>query len=953
MALVASGGLLMLYKALLLDTGANCNSIPIRTVNRLGLTIFDAETGARVARCDGSPAEFTKYCYVDVILAAGTPYMTLHRLHAFVTFTNDTTWDFLVGTGPLKNALKLTIDLYRGIATSEAAVSLGMREKVTLPLIELTPPADARSKRNEDPRVCLATEIFDDRAPPLHGAALSEAVGEDRLALSGERCAFSRAHPELVDLLASFLEELRLKRFNQEERREMLDARCQSMVEAGILRPSSLMRAELTGRINLHAESSKFEPPAPGTSVTGQMLGLLQATSHSQREANVATRSEWSDAEEPVSVAHITPVSLTATQIDSGYPDLTQEQEAGSETDYMLASAQPWAGMTVNPWDNEDKKGSWSQQRLYVDRTGYARLCTLCEEDGENVPDEGFVRVKFPRCGERKSVLETELLWPDFTLVDQKVDKETKVASDTWATRASYRKDSDQVTLPDCRAHREAGRHTMADVQESLNAQQVYPTGVVTGVLMWDRMARQFCVLSEKTRVQWELMEKMVRHTMAGSASMSPMGKVTGEFQLPFYYEKDQRWRYQPLKYVQRVDVADLRARLKVKYDEVVAVFSNNAAALEYLHLGESRVMLAACKTEDKARDALDTYGTRRDPAPRPPAPRLKTVRRDEAGPSGSVPPTPSAPPRLRHQTWPNGAFDPQSQDYYPSVFQGTYEAESDTNSEDTSRKFEWLNPREIAEFAKLDGQTGFLVPYRCFKGKIKFQLGRPYAERGKGLRTCELSSRTMHRYASSAAVGQRGECLPLGGQSRGCTGGLLGTIRMHVEHLGTSQELVEIAKSHLVDGPQQGTLRVLKTRANSYSKAVYYLCEDHRYYLARESYGVVFTLEYLSSGTRKFDRCSWVTWDKSAVMHREPLSELTSLVGPALLAEERRAEVQAQLCGEFMRCLDSTTEDGDPHRGQGEEDEEVNSASERPTDLAAGGDRDPSSLRTTTLSPL
>ncbi|KAK3238654.1 hypothetical protein CYMTET_51350 [Cymbomonas tetramitiformis] len=95
MALVAAGGLLMLYKALLLDTGANCNIIPIRTVKQLGLTIFDAETGARVARCDGSPAEFTKYCYMDVILAAGTPYMALHRLHAFVTFTNDTTWGFL------------------------------------------------------------------------------------------------------------------------------------------------------------------------------------------------------------------------------------------------------------------------------------------------------------------------------------------------------------------------------------------------------------------------------------------------------------------------------------------------------------------------------------------------------------------------------------------------------------------------------------------------------------------------------------------------------------------------------------------------------------------------------------------------------------------------------------------------------------------------------------------
>ncbi|KAK3270242.1 hypothetical protein CYMTET_21347 [Cymbomonas tetramitiformis] len=50
MALVASGGLLMLYTALLFDTGANCNIIPIRAGKQLGLTIFDAATGARVAR---------------------------------------------------------------------------------------------------------------------------------------------------------------------------------------------------------------------------------------------------------------------------------------------------------------------------------------------------------------------------------------------------------------------------------------------------------------------------------------------------------------------------------------------------------------------------------------------------------------------------------------------------------------------------------------------------------------------------------------------------------------------------------------------------------------------------------------------------------------------------------------------------------------------------------------
>ncbi|KAK3274948.1 hypothetical protein CYMTET_16901 [Cymbomonas tetramitiformis] len=1006
MALMASGGLLMLYKALLLDTGANCNIIPIRTVNRLGLTIFDAETGARVARCDGSPAEFTKYCYVDVVLAAGTPYMTRHRLHAFVTYTNDTTWDFLVGTGPLKNALKLTIDLYRGIATSEAAVSLGMREKVTLPLIELTPPVDARSKRNEDPRVCLATEIFDDDAtlartlapafegcaPPPREAVSLDTRGEDRLALAGERCtpapcAFSRNHPELVDLLASWLEEMRLRRFNSEER-ERLDARCQSMVEAGFLKPSSMMRVELTGRVSLHAESTTYEPPVPGTSITDQMLGMLQASSRSQREANVATRSEWSSVEEPAGRGSVMPASLATTQTDPRYPDLTPEQEAESEADFKLASVQPWVGMAVNPWDYQDKESSWSQQRLYIDRTGYARLCTLCEEGNGSGVDAGFVQVQFSRCGEFKTILETELLWPDFTLVDQKVDKETKIPSEAWTTRASGRKDNDQVPLPDCGAHWEAGRYTMASVQETLNTHQIYP-GVVTGKLMWDKVARQFCVLSEHTRAQWDLMERMVRHTMEGAANMSPMGKVTGEFQLPFYYEKDQRWQYQHLKYVQRVDIADLRARLKVRYDKEVAgvedlgvnmvpqltlsdaadkvgkfypvtdgeggngeVFSTNAAAVEYLHLGDNaRVMLGACKTEEQAHDALDTYGARRNPPVRTPKTlrTLKMVRGDEAGPSGSTPPPSSATLRLRHQTWPNGAFDPARPEYHTSVFQGTYEPESPTRSENTAGGADWLDLEGISEFTALHGQTVFLIQYRCFKGEIEFQLGKPYAQRGKGVHTQQLSSKTLHRYSSSAGVGQRGEFLPLGGQSKGCTGGLLGTLQKHMEHLVDRTQLLEIARSHLSNGPQQGTLRVFKTRANAQSKAVNYLFEDHRYYRERGPGEMAFTLEYLSSGTRKFDCCSWETWNKVAVMHREPLSAFTSLVGPALLAEAHRAEVQEHLRNDFMRCLDPIEGEDDSHAGSEEEDGSISGHS---PDLAAAAGVSTHTCRTRTPSP-
>ncbi|KAK3251560.1 hypothetical protein CYMTET_3071 [Cymbomonas tetramitiformis] len=198
----------------------------------------------------------------------------------------------------------------------------------------------------------------------------------------------------------------------------------------------------------------------------------------------------------------------------------------------------------------------------------------------------------------------------------------------------------------------------MAEVQESLNSLQTYPSGVITGTLMWDTKEYTFCVLVETVRAHWSLVEKLIRHTECNNERMA------GELQLPFYYEADQRWHYQPLKYIQEVDIADLRERLQERYAEVSSgrraapllllsdltckankvcpvtdgeggpgeVFTCNAAAQEYLHLGEERVMLSACKTEENALEALDMYGIRRPP---PPAPVHKTTRRGEAGPSG------------------------------------------------------------------------------------------------------------------------------------------------------------------------------------------------------------------------------------------------------------------------------------------------------------------------------
>ncbi|KAK3288291.1 hypothetical protein CYMTET_4230, partial [Cymbomonas tetramitiformis] len=132
------------------------------------------------------------------------------------------------------------------------------------------------------------------------------------------------------------------------------------------------MQVELTGRVDLHAEDLKFDNPAPGTSVTDKMLHLLQATSCGQRESNLMMRSEWGGPEGAVDAALTTPAGLTATQFHPRHPDLTQEREAASEEEYNLTSTQPWQGMAVHPCGGESKEGSWSQQRLFVDRTGYA-----------------------------------------------------------------------------------------------------------------------------------------------------------------------------------------------------------------------------------------------------------------------------------------------------------------------------------------------------------------------------------------------------------------------------------------------------------------------------------------------------------------------------------------------------------------------------------------------------
>ncbi|KAK3253750.1 hypothetical protein CYMTET_37010 [Cymbomonas tetramitiformis] len=389
MALISAWGVLMLYRAILYDTGANCNIIPIRRVLELGLAIYDVETSARVTRCDGTPTAFSKYCYVEVVLAAGTPYMTLHRLHAFISYASHTTWDFLVGTGPLKNALRITLDLYRGTAISEAPLLLGMKQKVVLPLIELKAPVDGGRKRERDPRVCLMSEIYDRTATQTHAVTDLMEAPDDDIAL----------------------------------------------------------------------------------------------------QVNVGERPLWTED---------TPRHC---------PSLTMGEREDSRAAFLAKSRRPWVGSMCHSWDvdprsHQEKPGSWAEQRLFVDRHGWARLCRLVPPEAAlthcEASDPNLVLVQFQRCRQLKWVAEKELHWPDFTSVDQEWDPRSL----SWQTCADTKPGKDKVEPPNChwlRNDHPENWPVIQQLQDSLVQVQKLPSGLTKGTLMWDLELHTFGVRTNST----------------------------------------------------------------------------------------------------------------------------------------------------------------------------------------------------------------------------------------------------------------------------------------------------------------------------------------------------------------------------------------------------------------------------------------------------------------------
>ncbi|KAK3237000.1 hypothetical protein CYMTET_52898 [Cymbomonas tetramitiformis] len=572
----------MLYRAILMDTGANCNIIAIAVVRRLGLTVYEASTGAKVTRCDNSPTKFTHYCYVDVILAAGTPHMTLHRLYAFVTFEPENSWDLLIGTGPLKNSLMIDIKLGSGVAVSHAPTILGMDAQVVLPLVDMTPPRRPDLPRRVDLAVCLKSEIFGQgmecewlRHPPL-------STREERFAASG----------------------FRLEHIDDGDESPVGSPAPSPRHLAERPRPRAITRAELEAR-NRHrtcplegGRRSALAPLAPAVQAASERILAQFYEEPSPWEGGHA---RW----------------FTEDQVAGGRPSLN------APLDY-----------------------NWADQRLYLDRNHIARLCRILQcpaQDMPTKPSQDHVCVELTRCREQKWVTVDQLMSPNWLYVDQKLqhdeEKDRWILDGNYMTHIPSSASKQDVVMPRERGISRLDLNPIQKLQDKLQALFKYPSGEVTGTLMWDLKERVLCVQPRAATQYLDLMGCTLDHALVYNGE-----ELLQELQLPHWYESTGVWAYQLLRYLCPVDVESLSDGILQRYVrhghegpplELVSldsnakyypvgdglggpgrVFSENAAAQEYVRLGEMRKMLKSVNTKQQGYDALDADAERRPPPP-------------------------------------------------------------------------------------------------------------------------------------------------------------------------------------------------------------------------------------------------------------------------------------------------------------------------------------------------
>ncbi|KAK3250220.1 hypothetical protein CYMTET_40397 [Cymbomonas tetramitiformis] len=885
LALVSSGGELMLYRAILMDTGANCNIISIAVVRRLGLTVYEASTGAKVTRCDNSPTKFTHYCHVDVILAAGTPHMTLHRLHAFVTFEPENSWDLLIGTGPLKNSLMIDIKLGSGVAVSHAPSILGMDTQVVLPLVDMTPPKRPNQPRRVDPAVCLKTEIFGQDVVCEWPSHQPPSAGEERSAASGVRS-------EHID----------------------------------------------------DGDVSPVPSPLPSPREPGE-LPRPRISSHSELQQRCRT---WTC---PLDSRRMSSMKLLEPAVQAESKRLLEQ---------FYGTPIPWEGGRVREfWD--DREGDvlpsyrWGEQRLYRDRHNIARLCRILLHPGQDMPSrpsDEHVCVEFARCREQKWVTRDQLKFPSWLAIDQKL-------------------------------------HCMIKkLQDKVQALLTYPSGEVTGTLMWDLEKRAFCVQPNTATQYLDLMHCTLDHAAVFNGE-----ELLQELQLPHWYESTGVWAYQLLRYLHPVDMESLtdgiyedwcrhgQERLPLELVPLDSnakfypvedglggpgrLFASNAAAQEYLRLGESRRMLKTVNSEQEGYTAIRAGAARRPPPPhstqvtkrvtaRPSAPaaeagpsratagpsRARSLSRERlarsksppravhsptpsppdssppparaaaagpssaaAGPSrarvprgarsrspGDAPPTPASPPSpaRTQQLSPSPTRTP------PSPLGSDWSAVRNATNASARSSHDFLTVEEVEALKHRSNLTVFMVKFgadRCRNRPVVYELGACYSERGLQLREHPgISSSVAKRHDKTISCAQRGWRPPLGGQT--ASSNLLeavGSAYSDLVQFGREGQHARNIVGSLCAYVAQQSAHVLCCRERPHAKPVYYIFEDHTRCLPWQTH---FTDENLMRGDRKFTQMLWGSKQVADPWVREALESLEARLFPAAAPPALQARV-------------------------------------------------------------
>ncbi|KAK3238932.1 hypothetical protein CYMTET_51101 [Cymbomonas tetramitiformis] len=289
------------------------------------------------------------------------------------------------------------------------------------------------------------------------------------------------------------------------------------------------------------------------------------------------------------------------------------------ESRRALASSSlvPWVGCRVKPWDNffdvNSCRYTWKNRRLYRDKTNVARLCHIVRADSTSTeaPSLDHVRVEFARCGKQMWVLESQLRWLDWLGIDQKMSQ--YITEDgTWGFMGDYTTyvppTGKEVVMPKYHGFT-VDNSKLKRLQMEVEAMQKYPSGEVAGTLMWDLSQWGFRVQPEAVTKYIVLMDATLDHGGVYNST-----ELLEELQFPHWYESSGTWKYQLLRYLQRVDMeamrnelhqswqrcghsrpplelVELKAKGPVKFYPVDdgegggAVFTDNASAQEYLHL--------------------------------------------------------------------------------------------------------------------------------------------------------------------------------------------------------------------------------------------------------------------------------------------------------------------------------------------------------------------------------